>query len=80
MDLNLSVIGVVAEIIELLIRTPVIRYDEVISQLKTRIGDEVRFVFIPAIDFLFLLDILEYDKENDCFILKSEYENSGEVV
>lgn len=71
MNMNLSVIRVSSEIIELLIKSPIMKFDEILASLEQIIGNEVRFVFIPAIDFLYLLGIIDYHEESDVFELVS---------
>lgn len=77
MNLNLSLIRVSSEIIELLIKSPIMKFDEILASLEQIIGNEVRFVFIPAIDFLYLLGIIDYHEELDVFELVSDKVMTG---
>ena len=55
LNLELSVISVSAEILKILRTNQLMKYDEVLSYLCETICDDVRYVFLPSINFLFLL-------------------------
>lgn len=40
-------------------------YEFLYKSIEERIGDDVLYLFIPAIDFLFLLGKIKYDIETD---------------
>lgn len=65
LNLELSVIRVSAEILKTLKTNQVMKYDEVLSYLCEAISDDVRHVFLPSINFLFLLGKLNYHVASD---------------
>ena len=65
LNLELSVISVSAEILKILRTNQLMKYDEVLSYLCETICDDVRYVFLPSINFLFLLGKLDYHVISD---------------
>lgn len=65
LNLELSVINVSAEILKVLRANQSMKYDEVLSYLCEIICDDVRYVFLPSISFLFLLEKLDYHVMSD---------------
>ncbi len=65
MDLDLSVVRVSALIIKLLQRNRVLEYGEILEYLTGRIGDDVKHVFVPSLDFLYLLGMITYHLQTD---------------
>lgn len=60
LNLDLSVVNVSAFIIKELQRTSLVKYDELINSLASKLGDGSKEVFPYAIDFLYLLDKIRY--------------------
>jgi hypothetical protein len=67
LDLDASVLSVSAQILRLLYRRRIMRYDELYGRLRRRIGDAARTAFLPALGFLYLLGRLEYHEGSDTF-------------
>ena len=65
MDLDLSVVRVTSLLIKLLTKNRVLKYGEVLEYLETKAGNDAKHVFIPALDFLFLLGMIEYHLQTD---------------
>ena len=42
-----------------------ISYDNLYTKLSTKFGDEIKYLFIPSLDFLFLLGKIKYISETD---------------
>ena len=69
MNLDLCVLNIAAGIIETLQASHVMRYDEVLARLQASLSDLVRFDFIPAVDLLYSLGIIDYSAETDSILL-----------
>lgn len=65
MDLDLSVVRVSSIIIKLFKKNRVMEYGEVLEYLISKIGEDVKHVFVPALDFLYLLGMIEYHLQTD---------------
>jgi len=65
MDLDLSVVRVSALIIKLLEKNKVLSYSEILERLVDMAGEDVKHVFVPALDFLYLLGKVEYHLQTD---------------
>lgn len=62
LNLDSCVLNISAVIIRELQRTKLIKYDELINSLASKLGEETKEVFPYAIDFLFLLNKIQYHK------------------
>ena len=60
LDLDSCVLNISAVIIKELQRTKLIKYDELINSLASKLGNETKEVFPYAVDFLYLLDKIKY--------------------
>lgn len=65
MDLDLSVVRVSSLIIKLFEKSKVLEYGEVLEYLVGRAGEDVKHVFVQALDFLYLLGMIEYHLQTD---------------
>lgn len=71
LDLNTCVLNVAAHTIRLLLTNGAMKFDELRDRLEYDLGEGTRYEFLQAIDFLFLLDKLDYSDEADAFHLKA---------
>lgn len=73
MDLDLSVIRVSSVIIKLFGKNRVMEYGEVLEYLVGKIGEDVKHIFVPTLDFLYLLGMIKYHLQTDSleFIAKN---------
>ena len=69
-DLKNSVINVSASIIRALQRISVLSYDELEREICNSLGEESRHIFPYALNFLFLLDKIEYNSTIFSFTIK----------
>lgn len=69
-DLKNSVINVSASIIRALQRINVLSYDELESEACKSLGDESKHIFPYALNFLFLLNKIEYNSTIYSFTIK----------
>jgi hypothetical protein len=68
MDLDKCVLNVAACIISLLKIDPEISLSDLDETIQTRLGEDARFNFFPAINFLYLLGKLDYSETSDKII------------
>lgn len=64
-NLDLSIVSISAEIIKLFKKNKFVKYDDVFSKVLYRKGESSRDVFVYALNFLFLLNLINYHKEED---------------
>ena len=69
-DLKNSVINVSASIIRALQRINVLTYDELEKEVDKMVGDDTQNIFPYALNFLFLLDKIEYNNSIYSFTIK----------
>lgn len=79
LNLELSVIRISAKILKILKTNRLMKYDEVLSYLCETISDEVRHVFLPSVNFLFLLGKLNYHVTTDSLEYIGTEENKNEA-
>lgn len=60
LNLDFSVFNISAFIIKELKRTNLVKYDELLNSLVSKLGEETKEVYPYALDFLFLLDKIKY--------------------
>lgn len=60
LNLDLCVLNVSAFIIKELKRTNLVKYDELLNSIASKLGEETREVYPYAIDFLYLLNKIKY--------------------
>ena len=67
-DLNTSVLNVAAFILNELRQSGALPLSELNEVIRTRLGENTRFSFSPALNFLFLLGKLNYDQDTDVIV------------
>lgn len=65
MDYNVSVVNIAASILTILIENGVASYNEVLGSIKNKHGENSKYEFQNALNFLYLLGKIEYFIEND---------------
>lgn len=65
LDLDNSVINIAGMMIRIFLEVEMIKYDELYNRIKVLKGEKVQYVYIYALDLLFLLGKINYDKESD---------------
>lgn len=65
MNLDLSVVGISSMLLKLLKKNRIMTFDEMLGYLSGRIGNDVKHVFVPALNFLYLLGMIEYHLSTD---------------
>lgn len=65
LDLKNCVISVSALMLKIMQENRIIKYDELFDYVIKANGDNVKYIFVPALDFLFLLGKIEYYQESD---------------
>ena len=71
MDLRTSLISVASAILEMLVghhRVSMLELDETV---QNRLGAAARFNFLSALNFLFLVGVIDYDIDNDVVVLRA---------
>jgi hypothetical protein len=71
MDPNISVISISAEIIRVLKKEQIVGYGDLIETIVKLKGERAKINFLPSINFLFLLDKIEYHVRADKIMLKN---------
>lgn len=70
-EINRSVIYVVSLLIQLFKENDYqCSYGQLYDTLEKQIGDDTLYLFLPAVDFLFLLGRIDYDIETDVLEMK----------
>ncbi|MGJ9385913.1 ABC-three component system middle component 8 [Salipaludibacillus sp. CF4.18] len=70
-DLNRSLIYAVALLIKVFKENDhKCSYGKLYNALEKQIGDDTLYLFLPAVDFLFLLGRVDYDIESDVLEMK----------
>lgn len=69
-DLKNSVINVSASIIRALQKINILTYDELEMEIHKTLGEDSRYIFPYALNFLFLLNKIEYNNTLYSFIIK----------
>lgn len=65
LDLNKSLVKVTSEIIKVLLEYKTIEYEDLFKIIEDNFGLDGTHLFIPSLNFLFLLGKIEYDIETD---------------
>ena len=71
LNLDVSVINVSALIIKKLKKDNFLQYDELLGFVVSVLGDKSKDIFIYALNFLFLVDKIQYFNDIDAFQWKS---------
>ncbi|TXN35716.1 hypothetical protein FVB32_14175 [Flagellimonas hymeniacidonis] len=69
MNLDISLINVSAHILSSFKRRNVVKYDELLNAVKNNLEKDSEEIFPYALNFLFLLNKIKYEKDKDSFIL-----------
>lgn len=69
-DLKNSVINVSASIIRALQKINVLTYDELENEVRKMVGEDSRHIFPYSLNFLFLLNKIEYNNSIYSFTIK----------
>lgn len=70
LDLKLSIINVSAYIIQSLQKIRVLSYTELESEVCQQLGKEAKPIITYSLNFLFLLDKIDYNSSIDSFSIK----------
>ncbi|MDP3111453.1 MAG: hypothetical protein Q8M71_05060 [Thermodesulfovibrionales bacterium] len=70
LDLKHSLINVSACVIKDLQRIKVLSYSELENEICKLLGEDTKYIFPYALNFLFLLDKIEYNKNIDSLSIK----------
>jgi len=65
LDINNSIIKISSDIIKILLKDKVIKYNNLYNQIIVKNGENSKYVFINALDFLYLFNKINYDSNND---------------
>lgn len=65
LDFNVCIINISASIIEVLLKNGISYYIEVLNHVKRKHGDNSKYEFQNALNFLYLLGKVEYSSHND---------------
>lgn len=79
MNLDLSVLRISSLILKELIKKHHIKYDELLATLLKRIGEDVYYLFMPALSFLYLQGVITYHQNSDAFEYIKERELINEI-
>jgi len=71
-NLHYSVVNISAGIIKVLQENGIIRYNDLLNTLTRSIGKDVNEVFLKSLNFLFILQKIEYIEELDSIRLNCE--------
>ncbi len=71
-NLHYSVVNISAAIIKVLQENGIIGYNDLLNALTSSIGKEVNEVFLKSLNFLFILQKIEYIEELDSIRLNCE--------
>ncbi|WP_408031184.1 ABC-three component system middle component 6 [Tenacibaculum xiamenense] len=69
MNLDISLINVSAYILSSFKRRNIIRYDELLDGVKNNLEKDSEEILPYALNFLYLLNKINYEKNKDSFIL-----------
>ncbi|WP_133016267.1 ABC-three component system middle component 8 [Clostridium cuniculi] len=65
LNLNSCILNLCTDILIELLKNNSISYDSLYNKLSTKFGSEIKYLFIPSLDFLFLLGKIKYISETD---------------
>lgn len=67
MNLDLSLLRVSSVLLKELKKRRIIRFEDLKQYSQRRLGVDAELILLPAVNFLFLLGLLEYHVKNDSF-------------
>lgn len=79
MNLDLSVLKISALILKELLKKHHIKYDELLTTLVKRVGEDVYYLFMPSLSFLYLQGVLIYHQNSDAFEYIRERDSKNEI-
>lgn len=65
MDLNLCMLKIGAEILKILLDKNKIKYSQLYTKFEEKYKENTEYIFIPALNFLFLLGKIKYKIKTD---------------
>lgn len=65
LDINNSIIKISSDIIKILLANKVMKYNNLYNQILLKSGEDSKYLFINAINFLYLFDKINYNSNND---------------
>lgn len=68
-NFKVSIINIAASILSILIENKVCTYNEVLTSIKNRHGEDSKYEFQNALNFLYLLGKIEYFPKTDALEL-----------
>lgn len=71
MSVELNIINISAEIIRILLSNGAMKYNSVLNLVIRKLGESSKYEFQNALSFLYLLNKIYYDNENDLLELIS---------
>lgn len=74
MDLDISVIRISSIILKKMNKDRIVKYPELLNYLIKKEGENVRFVFLSCVMFLYSLGKIEYYLKTDSLEVKNEIE------
>ncbi|MCP4545409.1 MAG: hypothetical protein GY835_02945 [bacterium] len=77
LDLDTCVLHCAAMIVAILRDESPIEYDVVLRRLQMRVNERTRFQFPYALDFLYLLEAIDYDLDTDSLLLTARTEKEA---
>lgn len=69
LNLNLSVLNIGSIILSLLKQEKIMKYDHLLEKLIDNKGEDVKDIFLPTLNFLFLVGKIQYYQKTDSFAL-----------
>lgn len=69
LDLDNSILFVSSEILKVLLEYNVIEYNDLLKKIKSKFEDSGEYLFLPALNFLYMLGAIEYNNELDALEL-----------
>lgn len=72
LDLNKCVLKLSWEVLKILKKFKVIKYDTLLSKSKTKMEFDINLMLLPALTFLYALGLLQYDESTDYFKISKE--------
>ncbi len=64
-NLDLSVLNIGAEIVKVLQKSRILKYDDLLSQILLKKGRGAKEIFVYSLNFLFVLNIIKYHSSED---------------
>lgn len=65
MNIEMSVISVSMDILTILVKEKVVKYNDLYSRIISKRGNDVRENFLLALNFLFILKKISYHQSDD---------------